>query len=93
MSMTTADTCKLKISELQQKLLAATPDMPVLLREIHQILSLDPEVVTLLKPEEIGVIVSSLKKHKDVVIVENVMKKKSSKGGKAITAESLGLDI
>lgn len=52
---------KEKMAALQASLLEAHPQMPVLLREIHTLLKKDPEVVTLLEEEEIGVLVNCLK--------------------------------
>lgn len=51
-----------KLSELEGMLLAAHPSMPTLLRDIHTQLSKDPEIVTLLSEDQIGVIVNGLKK-------------------------------
>lgn len=87
-----AESCKIAIAGLQEKLIASSPEIPLVLREIHTILSVDPEVVTLLAPEEVGVIVSGLKKHMNVTLVEKVMKSKSPKKGSALSLESLGLD-
>ena len=87
-----ADSCKISIAGLQEKLLASSPEIPLALREIHTVLMADPEVVTLLQPEEIGTVVSGLKKHMNVTLVEKVIKSKSPKGGKALSLESLGLD-
>ena len=50
-----------KVQSLSKLILDKHPRMPVLLREIHTALSLQPENVTLMSEEEIGIIVSGLK--------------------------------
>lgn len=67
-----------KVSELQSVLIAAHPRMPVLLREIHTQLRKDPEIVTLLSEEEIGVIVNGLKLQTNTVIATTIMKAPSA---------------
>ena len=52
---------KEKVADLSQQLLSKHPRMPILLREIHTALRAQPENVTLLSEEEIGVIISGLK--------------------------------
>lgn len=49
-----------KIAELSQALLAAHPQLPNMLRKIHAQLRQDPEIVTLLDEEDIGVVVKGL---------------------------------
>ncbi|MCA3035490.1 MAG: hypothetical protein ING33_09870 [Rhodocyclaceae bacterium] len=89
-----ADSCKISIAGLQEKLLASSPEIPLAIREIHTIFSSDPEVVTLLAPQEIGVIVSGLKKYMNVTLVEKVMKTKTSpKGGKALNGLIFGYSV
>jgi len=58
--METIELIQLKIAELKDQLIAQHPQLPVLLREIHKTLRDNPEVVTLLEPEEVGVVVSGL---------------------------------
>lgn len=85
-----ADTIKLKISELESALLSSHPQIPDLLRVIHKSLQADPEVVTLLKPEEIRVIVNGLEKHTKTELVETTAKSvKKTKVPKNITADDL----
>lgn len=50
-----------KISELKDLILAKHPNMGLLLNEIHDALKKQPECVTLLSEEEIGVIADGLK--------------------------------
>ena len=58
---TTPEQIRMSIAELQQCILAAHPRLPVLLRDIHKVLKSDPDCVTLLSEEDIGIIVSGLK--------------------------------
>jgi len=51
----------LKVAELKQHLLDRHPRMPQLLQEIHKTLAAQPDNVTLLSEQEIGVIVEGLK--------------------------------
>ena len=51
-----------KIAELQTSILTAHPQMPLLLREIHKQLKEDPTIVTLLKEEQIKVVINGLEK-------------------------------
>lgn len=69
---------KEKVAKLEEQLLASHPQMPLLLREIHGILRDDPENVTLLTEEEIGIIVSGLKKHTQTEIIAKVTTSKKS---------------
>lgn len=85
-SMTPADQVKEAIISLQDKLLSAHPEMPVLLRKIHQKLKEDPEIVTLLDEEEIGIIVNGLSRQTQTTISTSLA---TGKKGKSI--KSLGL--
>ncbi len=84
--MDTATQVKEAIASLQNALLSAHPTMPILLREIHQTLRKDPEVVTLLSEEEIGVIVNGLSAQTKTTIAVSIS---SGKKGKAI--KSIGV--
>ncbi len=64
------DQIKMNIAELEQALLAANPEMPTLLQKIHTKLRADPDIVTLLDEEEIGVIVNGLKSVTNTTIAE-----------------------
>ena len=77
--MTPAEQLQENILALQSKLLAVAPDMPVLLRSIHNQIKADPELVTLLSEEEIGIIVTGLKKQTATEIATTAAKKKSAK--------------
>lgn len=67
-----------KISELASMIHTAHPRMPLLLKEIHGILKADPENVTLLSEEEIGIIVAGLSKQTQTEITTAAIKKKTS---------------
>jgi hypothetical protein len=90
-NMTPIEQLKEKVGSLQEALLASNPAMPVLLREIHQHLKQDEEVVTLLTEEEIGIIVSGLKKQTQTAILTVTAKKGTGKSLKKTTLADLGL--
>lgn len=80
---------KSKLAELEAALLAGTPAMPTLLREIHRNLSRDPELVTLLTEEECSVLVRGLKKQTNTEIATVAIKKTATKSSKKITIDDL----
>ena len=75
--MTPQEQLSEQIASLQGALLSAHPTLPTLLRTIHKNLREDPELVTLLSEEEIGVIVSGLKKQTNTEISASVLKTKT----------------
>ena len=66
---------KLKLAELEEALLSAHPNMPSLLATIHGQLKKDPEQVTLLSEDEIGIIVRGLSRHTAVAKEKKVTAK------------------
>lgn len=84
--MNTIELIQLKIAELKGQLLEKHPALPVLLREVHKTLRDNPEVVTLLEPEEVGVIVSGLLHQTQTTIAT---KASTSKKKTAITLDML----
>lgn len=80
--MTPIDQLREKVLTLQNALLTQHPSMPSLLRDIHNNLKQDEEIVTLLSEEEIGVIVNGLMKQTQTVILSAALKKGS--GGKSL---------
>jgi hypothetical protein len=66
-----------KILTLQTQLLSQHPLMPTLLAEIHSTLRDNPDCVTLLTEEEIGVIVNGLSKQTATEIATTALKSKS----------------
>ena len=73
------------IEDLKDKLLSQHPEMPILLRKIHQTLKADPDVVTLLSEEQIGVIVNGLSKQTQTTIATSLTK------GKGKSIKSIGI--
>lgn len=86
--MTPHEQTRESILSLQESLLKAHPQMPVILRKVLQQLKTDPDVVTLLEPEEIGIIVSAAKKHTGVEIA-TVMQKAKTKSMKSMTVDDI----
>lgn len=79
-----------KVAQLQEQLLTNHPQIPVLLRTIHTQLRKDPELVTLMTPEEIGIVVSGLKRQTNTEITTAVVKKSAStKSLKKISVDDL----
>ncbi len=68
-----------KVASLEQAILERHPRMPVLLREIHTALRAQPENVTLMSEEEIGVIVDGLKIQTGVEFASSITKTSSTK--------------
>lgn len=77
------------IQDLKSKLLAAHPEMPTLLRKIHQTLKADPEVVTLLDEDEIEVIVNGLSAQTKTTIATSIASSKKGKSLKSIGVADL----
>ena len=78
MSTLTPDAIRMKIAELQEVILAAHPRLPFLLRDIRNVLKADPDNVTLLSEEDIGIIVSGLKLQTKTEIVAKTLSKKTT---------------
>ena len=88
--MTLAQQVQEQLASLKQALIESNPGMPQMLRTIHTHLRNDKDIVTLLSPEEVGVVVSGLMKQSNTVIaVATVKKSKSTKALKAITIDDL----
>jgi len=67
-----------KVLSLEQALLSQHPQMPALLREIWQTLKANPDCVTLMEEEQIGVIVNGLKRQTATEIATVALKSKKS---------------
>lgn len=84
---------KEKIVAMNTALLASNPMMPILLREIHNHLRKDPELVTIISEEEIGMIVNGLKIQTNTELATTTTKKAGTAGEKAklkkITADDI----
>lgn len=77
---------KAKITEMNTLLLADHPQMPVLLRDIHNQIRRDPELVTIITEEEIGMIVNGLKKQtKTELVTQTVKASKTAATKKALS--------
>lgn len=77
---------KEQIETLKQRILEAHPTLPILLREIHKTLKSEPEVVTLLDEDEIGVIVNGLSAQTQTTIATSL-----ATGKKGKTIKSIGV--
>lgn len=67
--LTAYEPFKMKLAELSQALEEEIPGFALLLRDIHREMQRDPNVVTIMTPDEIGSIVKGLTKHMDITIV------------------------
>lgn len=71
-----------KLQSLEEALISSHPAMPGILRDIHQQISKDPELVTVLTDEQIGVIVNGLKKQTNTELSGSVAKQSKAKDKK-----------
>lgn len=79
-----------KLNALQDAIHTQHPTMPVLLMQIHKQLRTDPELVTLLNEDAIGVVVKGLQIHTKTELVSQVMKE-TKPGRKKATAISVDM--
>lgn len=75
---------RIKVAELEAALLSAHPMIPMLLKVIHTHLRKDPEIVTIMTPEEIGVVVNALKVQTKTEITTTLASKSSTSVSSAI---------
>lgn len=87
--MTPAEQTKEKILALETAMLEAHPKMPVLLKEIHDFLRSQPDVITLLDEKEISVIVSGLERHTNTFLIRKEPTKSKSKRVSSYTVDDL----
>lgn len=87
--MSQAELLSMKVAEIQEAILSAHPSLPLLLQQIHRNLKADPEQVTLLTEEQIGVIVNGLSKQTQTSIATSVGTKKTGKAIKSIGLSDL----
>lgn len=78
-----------KLAQLEEGLLSATPNIAVLLRDIHRNLKADPDVVTLLTEEECSILVRGLKKQTSTSIATTATKRKPKKALSKMTVSDL----
>ncbi len=88
--MTPHEQIQSNILELQQALIAAHPTMPTLLRTIHASLKANPDVVTLLTPEEIGIVVTGLKRQTNIEIISKATPASKKAKMATISTDDLG---
>jgi hypothetical protein len=89
MSLTPHEIISLKIAELQTAVTSSLPNMPALLRDIHQNLRNDPEIVTLLAPSQVAVIVSGLSKQTQTTITTQVLSGTKGKALKKVSVDDI----
>lgn len=81
---------KMKLAELEQALTEKLPEFRTILRDIHSKLRQDPECVTAMSEDEIGVIVSGLVHHANVEVIAPKAVKSAKKAAKTpISASDL----
>lgn len=80
---------KEKLARLEASLLQVTPEMPVLLRDIHRQLKKDSELVTLLSEEECNILVQGLVKQTKTEISTTAL----SKAKKPMKKMQVGIDL
>lgn len=80
---------KEKLAELEEALLASTPGMKDLLREIHKALKADPDVVTLLSEEDCSILVRGLKKQTATEIATKSLSASKKKAMSKMTVADL----
>ena len=78
-----------QVAELEAAILSAHPSLPTLLQTIHRNLKADPEQVTLLSEEQIGVIVNGLSRQTQTQIATSVGTGKKGKSIKSIGISDL----
>jgi hypothetical protein len=78
-----------KILSLESALLTQNPTMPTLLNDIWKTLKENPDNVTLLSEQEIGVIVNGLKRQTSTEIATAALKSATKKSAKSITLSDL----
>lgn len=87
--MTPHEIISLKLAELSAAIKAATPNMANLLREIHGALKADPDVVTLLEPEQVATIVAGLSKQTQTTIITSILKSGKGKALKSLAEDDV----
>jgi hypothetical protein len=88
--LTGAEQIVQKISVLKEMLQQSLHGYESILQQIHINLAKDPEIVTLLTPEEVGVIVAGLAKRKGIIIATTSTAKAKTASGKSL--KNVGLE-
>ena len=89
MSISAHTEISIKIAELDEALKLAHPQMPTLLRTIHRNLQLDPEIVTLLSPQEVATIVKGLSVQTNTTITTSIVSGSKGKSLKKISMDDI----
>jgi hypothetical protein len=79
MSSPQLDRIRDRMAELQESLDKDMPGFAFILKDIHDNIRADPDVVTVLTDEEIAVIVKGLEKHSHIVVTPAKAKKTTKK--------------
>lgn len=79
----------IKIAELENLLKSAHPQMPTLLRDIHRNLQQDPEIVTLLSPEQVAIVVKGLSIQTNTTITTSIVSGAKGKSLKKISLDDI----
>lgn len=93
--MTPYEQLQEKVLSLDSAIKSRHPTMPTLLQEIWRALKAQPENVTLMTEEEIGIVVSGLQQQTNTSLAQSVVKaSKSASANKSVAAKinQLGLD-
>lgn len=85
--LTAYDQITSTMAELEEALESNIPGFANILKKIHQDLAADPDVVTLLTPEQISVVVRGLERHAGIIVTPAKAKKAAAK--KNISAADL----
>lgn len=78
-----------KVQDLEQAIVDKHPKMPVLLALIHKQIAADPELVTTLSEEEIGVIVNGLKQQTKTELVGTILKQPKAREKKTVLSADM----
>lgn len=90
--LTSIEEIQSRLSELENALVSQNPEFRTVLRKIHATLSAEPELLHLLKDEEINVIVRGIEKHSNIQIVqetEKIKKKEMKESLKNLTLDDI----
>jgi hypothetical protein len=80
---------KEKLAQLEALLVAGTPNIATLLRDIHRTLKQDPDVVTIMTEEECAILVSGLKQQTKTAIATKATSKSPKKAMSKMTVGDL----
>ncbi len=78
-----------KLNDLREAIHTQHPRMPTLLKEIHTQLRKDPEIVTLLNEEGIGIVVLGLQKQTKTELISTAVKATAAKSKKVALTDDM----